>query len=213
MTDLKHRLSDIKSFISFLENSKKIEDSKLSKIEDNLKFSLSELDTLEKTQELLSNLTKLLIDRELKPIEDFVTFGLKKVFVDRDLSLRIEKSETSTGTKYEFILRDGDIEAPISDNFGGSVEEVISLMLRLMVLQRLGKAKFLALDEFFTGVDSRHRPNLINLLRILCEKAGFDIFLITHQEDFINGAHTVLQAYTTVNGMSIKEISMSGSNS
>lgn len=200
---IRDKIAAIKTDIQVLYSTKKAEEGKLKKIRQHKEETSLEKKELETTQELLQNVTKILIDKELKPIEDFVTYGLKQVFVDRDLSLKIERSDTPAGVKYNFILRDGEFEAPVSDNFGGSVEEVVSLMLRLMVIHRLGKAKFLAMDEFFTGVDARHRPNLINLLKVLCENGDFDIFLITHQEDFIAGAHTVLQAYATIDGLRV----------
>lgn len=202
---MREKVLEIGSFLKTLSATKKAEFKKLEKIEDSLAEKKKEKTVLEETLELLNNMTRLLIDRELRPIEEFVTYGLKQVFIDKDLSLRIDRVETPSGFKYDFIIKDGDIEAPVSDNFGGSVEEVVSLMLRLMVIHRLGKAKFLAMDEFFTGVDARHRPNLINLLKVLCNKAGFDIFLITHQEDFISGADTVLQAYPTLEGLQVRE--------
>jgi hypothetical protein len=204
--DIYTRYSSLRNKLELLDNLKRVEEKKLSDTLSEKDKLLEDIDILEDTQQLLSVLTKLLIDREIKPIQDFVTFGLRKVFVGKDLEFKIEKRETSSGISYDLILRDGLIEDTISDSFGGSVEEVASLMLRLIMLQRLGKVPFLAMDEFFTGVDVKHRSNLIGLLRVLCEKAGFNIFLITHQEDFISGAHTILEAYPTEEGLKIKEV-------
>ena len=206
--ELVNRCAEIRHKFNLLKNLKAIEDKKLQSAKDERDSVVLDIETLEGTQNLLATLTRILVDREIKPIQDFVTFGLKKVFSDLDLEFKIEKKETASGTNYEFVLRNGDIEDTIDDSFGGSVEEIASLMLRLIMLQRLRKAPFLAMDEFFTGVDSRHRLNLINLLQILCTKAGFDIFLITHQEDFINGANKVLQAFSTEDGLKIKEVKM-----
>lgn len=200
------RLSNLKAQMTLIKNMKLMEEKKLGIIQEQIQTLGDKFSDLSKTQDLLQNLTRTLIDRELKPIQDFVTFGLKKVFPDKDLEFKIDKSEASTGTRYDFVLRDGDVEDSLDDSFGGSVEEVCSLMLRLVVLRRLGKMPFLAMDEFFTGIDSRHRTNLINLLQTLCEKSGFDILLITHVTDFIHGAHKVLQAYPTLDGLKIKEV-------
>lgn len=200
------RILVLKTHLAALKQTEAIQKSKHTQIETELKTAQDRYNLLSQTQGLLRELTNILIEKEIKPLQDFVTYGLRNVFSDRDLEFSIVRKDTGSGTKYEFWLRDGEIEAPIDNNFGGSVLEVCSLMLRLMVIKRLNKALFIALDEFFTGVDSRHRLNLIQLLKALCDKGGFDILLITHQDEYIQGSDKVLKAYRTVDGLKIKEV-------
>lgn len=200
------RVASLKNSASVLTQSRAIQQSRHDKLLLELATKQDDRSTLEQTQALLRELTNILIEKEIKPIQEFVTYGIQNVFSDRDLEFSIVRKDTGTNTKYEFWLRDGLIEAPIDNNFGGSVLEVCSLMLRLMVIKRLKKATVLFMDEFFTGVDSRHRINLIQLLRTLCSKAEFDILLITHQDDFVTGADKVLKAYRTQDGLKIKEV-------
>jgi DNA repair exonuclease SbcCD ATPase subunit len=205
MALLKDRVQELSRNVNVASQLQRMERRKLAEVQGDLSKAQANTKQLEQVQSLFAQMTQILIDNEIKPIQSFVTNGLNKVFPDRDLAFKINQKEVSSGVQYEFVLQDGDIEANISDNFGGSVLEVSSLMLRLFVIKRLNKAQFIAFDEFFTGIDARHRINLIQCLKNLCSELGFDIFLITHQEDFVNGADLVLQAYRTLDGLKIKE--------
>ena len=159
----------------------------------------------EKTQDLLRNLLQRCLSQEVKPIEDFCTYGLRQVFFDKDLGFKIVHKETSSDVKFEFRVLDGGRDLPIVDSVGGSVLEVASFMLRIMLIMRLDKARFIFMDEFFTGMGEEYIPSLMELLRLLAHKFNFTIVLITHDKDYISGADKVFQVYTGNGSLQIKE--------
>lgn len=202
---MEDRVREVLNKVSTLKNMHRMEEKKLQTLINERTELESTVRVLEGVQDLFKRLTQTLIDQEIKPLQDFVTFGLKKVFFDRDLEFTVFRKETAKGQDYSFLLKDGDIEAPLKDSFGGSILEVISLMLRICVIKRLEKRCFICFDEFFTGISSKYRGNLSSLLSVICEKSEFDIFMITHEEGFTEVADNVLYAHRTKNGFKIKE--------
>jgi DNA repair exonuclease SbcCD ATPase subunit len=114
-------------------------------------------------------------------IESIVSGGLQMVFNDKSMGLILNKKETARGSSYELLMRQGDFTGKPMESFGGGVVNVISFLLRVIMVKRFRLAKFLALDESFNNVSEGHLGLVSEMLQKLCRDHGFTILAVTHQ--------------------------------
>lgn len=114
-------------------------------------------------------------------IETTVTNGLRLVFDDPTLGLKILKKEGARGNSYEPVGQQGEVEGPFLDTFGGGIVNVAAFLLRIIMLKRFKLARFLVLDESFNNVSAQYLPMVSELLRSLARDGGYTIFAVTHQ--------------------------------
>lgn len=203
MSDLVELGQELKSLRRLLDNKEKT----LAKLKQEQASLQKDYALLEKTQDLLRNLLQRCLTQEIKPIEEFCTYGLKQVFFDRDLAFKVVHKESASDVNFEFKILDGlDLELPVEDSVGGSVLEVTSFMLRVLLIMRLNKERFIFMDEFFTGMGSDYRPALMQLMKLLAHRFNFVLVLVTHETDFQSGADKIINVFTANNSLHVKEI-------
>lgn len=136
-------------------------------------------------------------------VESIVSDGLKLVF-DQDLKLIIERKEGARGDSYRLLVQQGDVVGPPIDTMGGGVVNVISFLLRVIMIQRFRLNKFLALDESFNNVSSDNLPKVSEMLRSLCDDHGYTILSITQQPLLACAANRV---FSVEKGPLLRELS------
>jgi hypothetical protein len=165
--------------------------SQLSQQEDELRAEISELQhkqvVLKKSSEVLKKLLDDLLNQNLQALENLTTSGLKAVFNDQDLRFKTQVGEHGGKLSIELKTLDNNVEGGL-ESFGGSVSAIESFLLRLYVLRKMGLAPYVFLDESFAAVESTYVPNLGALCKTLAKKLGINIFLITHQDQFLEHA-------------------------
>lgn len=158
------------------------------------------IEKLGKVSELFRVLLDLMVEKEVRAVENIVTDALQTIFHDRQLSF-----EAEVGTKYnrpsvEFFLRQGAKDNPLGhrgnplEAFGGGPSSVASLLLRIMTVLRMKLFPLLALDEALNPVSDEYIENTGKFLQSLAEKMGFDILLVTHKTAFLDHADKGLRA-------------------
>ena len=135
-------------------------------------------------------------------IESVVSDGLKLVFED-DLQLVIERKEGARGETYRILVKKGDIIGPPIDTFGGGVVNVISFLLRVIMIQRFKLSKFMALDESFNNLSESYIPRLSQMLKTLCDEHDYTILSVTHQPALAAAADKV---FTVDEGPTLREL-------
>jgi ABC-type uncharacterized transport system ATPase component len=95
-----------------------------------------------------------------------------------------------------FLLEEDGIEADPMTSFGGGAAVVSSLVLRLAVMARLNMANLLLLDESMSALALRYIPAAADFMRQLAEETGVNIFMVTHNEEFMAHAHVAYEGYT-----------------
>lgn len=78
-------------------------------------------------------------------------------------------------------------------SFGGGAVLVASLVLRLAIMSRLGMGNLLLLDESMGMLANRYVPAAAAFMRQLSEQTGINILMVTHNEEFLNHAHTAYE--------------------
>jgi hypothetical protein len=130
-------------------------------------------------------------------VESLVTRGLRAVFRRADMEFFFE-ARTHGGTvgilpALRSTFKGKPIEVGIVEGHGGGVADVISFLLRVVVLSlaRPRLALVLVLDEPFRHVSLEYLRGCATLLRELNRTAGVQFILVTHKPDLLDAADVV----------------------
>jgi DNA repair exonuclease SbcCD ATPase subunit len=184
ITQLQERLKQPANTLAVLEGRKQAYAKRLDEISSKKQLHL-------KAQMVLDEAIGRVSQGGIAKIEEMVTTGLRLTFPDMDLKFVIEKKPGARGNSYRFLVQEGSVAGPVSDTFGGGVVNVTQFLLRVIMIQRFGLARFLALDETFNNVSAAYLPHVSELMRSLCDDEGFKILLVTHQNRLAASADRV----------------------
>jgi len=166
-------------------------------VRKNLEKNGLEIQTLEEEEELtelVGALFHTMIDAEIvdgvKGTEKLMTEGLQSVFDDQDLSVtgsvEVQRGKVSVDLRTRNNLEDGNIiEGSVNDSFGGAVTTVESVLMRIIVVMRREMRYLLLLDESLPAFDVNYVHNMAKFLKLLCERLGMDILLVTHNPTLV----------------------------
>ena len=164
--------------------------------EQELKQAENDLDIWRKVQ-MLFTLTSEFARQQLKTrIEETVTAALVAVF-NQPLEFKIDIREKAGQPTAEWVLvspyGDLNLESNPEDSNGGGVVDVISLALRLAMME-LSRPKVdgpLLLDEIGKMISAQYAPNVAYFLKQYAEKVGRQIIMVTHNEALADVADIV----------------------
>jgi len=136
---------------------------------------------------LLFEKASVVARRKIKDeIELLITHGLQSVFEDPGIAFKVEfvsrRNQIEADFYLEWIEQEKKIRGNIVDSFGGGIVDIISLVLRLVVLELSGTLGPLFLDEPGKMLSEQYIPNFGNFLVELSKTFGRQIILITHDE-------------------------------
>lgn len=195
LSEVKFRLRSVTSLAHHVSARRDQVRENLSQVETEIENLSNRMEKLAKVGELFRVLLDLLVERQVRSVENVVTQGLQTVFHDQNLHF-----EAEVGTKYNkiavdlFIRRDPSIESdtslPIRDKplsaFGGGPSSVASLTLRVLTILRLKLWPLLVLDEALAAVSDVYVEPTGIFLSALAQKMGIDILLVTHKSEFLD---------------------------
>jgi chromosome segregation ATPase len=211
------KLESLESRVKAVENTR----TRLTTLRDQIAQDLkereaevqhltSETEILTKVVELFRFLMDQLVEHQVRIVERLGTKGMQSVFPDLDLSLESEVDPKYNKIAVEFFLRKGSPDSPYShrgsplESFGGGPSSVISLILRVLAIKKLKRWPLLILDESLAAVSDDYISATGQFIRLLADKIGFDIILVTHKTAFLEHAHAAFRCTeeTEENGVS-----------
>lgn len=175
-----------------LEKSRKIETSyeMLQKHEANLQQAIKDLQAedilLEKVGELFKHLLNKYVYEYAESFSQIVTEGLQSIYHDQDVRFDIEVEQKRGKVHANFVIEENGVRASPLDAFGGGVTSVVSMLLRILVLLKANKARYLILDESLAALSDEYVEPCGDLLRKLCSELGVNVLLVTHNQDFVD---------------------------
>ncbi len=176
---------------------------------DDTKASIRHLSNEEHLCQLVAELFRRLIDAEVnagvQAVESLLTEGLSAVFSDQQISVRSEVGVSRGKVSVDLITTQKQADGTISegstiDAFGGAVTTVQSVLLRLIVVMRRGLRPVLLLDETLPAFDANYVDAMGKFLRLLCERIGVDILLVTHNTALVEASHRAYRIRRTPKG-------------
>lgn len=179
---LASRIGSVRSTVERLNQQLDYESSTIVRLGGRIKQLEDEKVQLVKAVGLIDRCIQIISANGIGKIESIVSDGLRRVFSDPTLTLVVEKKSQARGNVYRLLVKQGDCEPydPMN-SFGGGVSNVVSLLLRLIMIKRFKLSRAIFLDEQFSNVSTGYLPNISQMLRTLTDNFGFTILCISHQ--------------------------------
>jgi len=146
------------------------------------------------TDQALLTISTNLLGRSIDTLDKLVTSGLKAVFDDQKMAFAAKVDRYRGKTSVKFELNHAGVVAPIKDSYGGGVQVLVGVLLRVAVIITLGLRRILILDESLAHVSPQYVPNVSRLLSRLAEELDFTIVMISHDDEFAASADRHYQA-------------------
>jgi hypothetical protein len=198
MTDLSTELTTLRSRMSRIRQRLEFERAAATRIDSRLVALEAEKLDLVKAVTLIDQTIGVVSANGIGRIESTVSNGLRLVFGDPSLSLKVIKNEGKRGNSYEIVGRQlkGEewVEGPFLETFGGGVANVASFLLQVLIQKRFKMAKVFILDERFNNVSAQALPKVSKLLRSLAHDGGYTILAVTHQPILAMSADRIYSA-------------------
>jgi ABC-type uncharacterized transport system ATPase component len=105
-----------------------------------------------------------------------------------------------------FVIEENGVEADPMTSFGGGAVVIASLVLRLAVMTRLKMAKLLLLDESMLNVANRYVPGTADFMKQISQETGINIFMVTHNEEFMANADVAYDGSFEVGSDGLKSL-------
>lgn len=177
-------MSHLKVEQAFLEK----QEAQIAEIHQKKEMNVKALAVLDKAVQIVSA-------NGIGAIETTVSDGLKLVF-DKDIKFVIERKEGVRGESYQLLVQEGEVSGPPMDTKGGGVVNVISFLLRIIMIQRFGLAPVVVLDESFNNVSQHYLGRVSNMLHTLCQNYGYTVLAITQAPKLAESADVVYTVET-----------------
>lgn len=138
-------------------------------------------------------------------VEQLVTQGLRSIFEDDTIQFNIEFITKRNQIEAEFTLsREEDktrIQGDILSTYGGGVVDVISISLRIIIMQLMKVKGPLILDEPGKNISAQFISAFGKFLTEVSNTFDRQIVMITHNSKLVEFANNIIEVYQT-NGVS-----------
>lgn len=180
IAELQRKTDQIDGFYKSLKNQEK-------ELETTINLLKKEIDILIKVSAVFKHLLDIMVKDEINKMAALITYGLKTIFDDQNLTFVPEISKKNEKIFIDLKTHNDGIEADYR-SFGGSVATIESLLIRVLCILKKNLARLMLLDETFAAVGEEYIANTSKLISELSKKLGIDILLVTHQKEFQHGA-------------------------
>lgn len=196
MTSLSHiefALSEMRSKYQQALGQKEMLEQQKTEKQSALEQARHDIEVWEQVRVLFGKVSEFARAQLKARIEETVTAALQAVFERDDIAFEIEmrtvNNQPAANWQVVSYYGSGENIATVSgspeDARGGGVSDVVSLALRLALLE-LARPKPMGpvmLDEVGKHVSKEYAPNVAQFLKQYAQRTGRQIILITHQND------------------------------
>jgi DNA repair exonuclease SbcCD ATPase subunit len=197
-----HNIEKLKNYREFLQNRVNLASAEESKLRHKA-------DLYQKCSEIFKSWLEESIEKNITSISDLATNGLHHIIYDQNLEFKITQEIKYNRLSMKFSLEQEGVEGDPLDSFGGGAAVIVSLVLRLAVMARLGMKDLLILDESMVALANHYVPFAASFMRRLSEQTGINILMVTHNPEFLQQAHTAYEG-TKDDSLKLKKIRTEG---
>ena len=152
----------------------------ITELEKELQERDIELASVLEARQFYKKAIDIVYERSVIELKNILNTALKYAFTDRQFEMDIQISD-KRGKSLSFIINENGHPANLRTSMGMGVRCVISAVLQMYYLQ-CKNSKILLLDEAYSNLSNSYVPNFWDFLKQMCEKLGFTIIIITHDE-------------------------------
>jgi len=190
LSRIEFSLSEMKSRYNQALGQKEMLERQKSEKQEALTQAKKDIELWQQVQVLFSKVSEFARAQLNARIEETVTAALQAVFERDDISFQIEmrtiNNQPAASWNVVSYYSTGEDISTVSGNpedaRGGGVSDIVSLALRLALLElaRPKPAGPVLLDEVGKHVSRNYAPNVAAFLKQYAQKTGRQIILITH---------------------------------
>lgn len=166
----------------------------------------SEIETWRRVQLLLANVSEYARTQVVARIQTITTSFLRAVFNDDSLEFRVTMKTLNNMPAAEWEVASGvgadAVSAAPEDSRGGGIVDVVSIGLRLGLMELLGAGGPLVLDEPGKMVSREYIGNLAYALQRYARDTGRQIVMVTHANELAEVADTTWRVSKRPDGVS-----------
>ena len=192
-TEIQSKIDRIDGFYQALKNQESTLGNEIIGLKKNV-------DQFTKASAVIKILLNTMVTDEINKMAGLVTYGLKSIFEDQNLSFRPVISKKNEKIYIELKTANNGIEGEFG-SYGGSVAVIESFLLRVICMLKMNMARLILLDETFAPIGDEYIQNTSKLIGELADKLGLDVLLVTHQPEFKNYAKRVYRVKDSPNGL------------
>ncbi len=197
--DMRAKLSKFRDTASSLEAKRDYIRSRREALQKSVLDLKYTADLNQRSSEVFKAWLEEELDSSVNSMSDLVTSAFKFVMDDQDLAFKIIQELKYNRLSMRFAIEDDGVEGDPMTSFGGGAVLLASLILRVSVMARTNMANLLILDESMSAMANKYIPSTADFLRRLSEGTGINIFMVTHNEEFMANAHLAYE------GMSVRD--------
>lgn len=196
-------LTEIEKQLEMIGNGVGRLQGECSLLKDQLNTCQNKINDYEHAKEINNKAVQLLTlvqavtrDKTKKQFESLVTHALQFIS-DRKYVFNLIFSTRGNLQEMEFGIttEESDEVGKIEDSEGGGAIDIVSLALRLILLETTTPKNkgFIVFDESFKHLSSNFRPRASQFLKDMSKKSNRQIIHITHASEFIENSDKVIE--------------------
>jgi len=136
----------------------------------------------DKILDLLLAAKNKLQEKDIESIERVLTSFINDVIPKNNDKVVIKSKAENNRLSLDIFVEEDGKERNVFDDKGGSIQNLISIGLRLITLSRSRNRRFVVFDEADQGIKTEYIPRLAQLLCELSKKMGIQILYISHHD-------------------------------
>lgn len=203
--------STLRSRVDQLTGKQQALQDELAKAQQSAALAQGDIADWQKIQALFGKVSEFAREQLTVRVEQTVTAALQAIFKDSHLEFKIElltlggkpAARWQVVSQYETDGKAVTVAANPEDARGGGITDVVSLALRLALLE-LARPKPegpVLLDEPGKMISQEYVPNLAEFLRQYAARTGRQVIMVTHHEALADVADVAYQVEQS-NGIS-----------
>jgi len=206
MTVAQDRFNQFKDDVSKLKAYRSILVSQALAAELAEKDFKYKADIYQKCTEVFKTWLEDSLSKNVDSMAQLSTTGLRHVLGDQELSFHIRQEPQKNRLSMRFVMEEDGNEGDPLASFGGGAAVVVSLVLRLAVMARMGMGNMLLLDESMAALWNGYVPSCAEFMRHLSEQTGINILMVTHNPDFVSHAHVAYEGHKVDGSLKVKKV-------
>ena len=196
-SQLLNKHAQFTSNLTRLQTYRDVLKSQASRFEKEEAAARYQVDLYQKCSEIFKQWLDDSLEKNTTSMADLATTALRHTIHDQQLTFKIKQEPKYNRISIKFVLEEnspnGIVEGNPLDSYGGGAAAVISLVLRLAVMARMGMGNLLLLDESMYFVSNMYVPGAAAFMRQLAERTGVNILMVTHNPEFLTHAHVAYE--------------------
>lgn len=151
-------------------------------------------DKYEKCIDLMQKLSGIMKTNTIKKVETLITHGLQEI-ADEKLKFVIQYETKRNSIQAQYKLYDEVTKTyyDIINSFGGGIADIVSILQRIIFIYQFDTAKILVLDEAGKWISNDKQNRFGKFLRDVSHQLGIQIILITHKDNMVQEADSVIR--------------------